>query len=85
MENIMEDTQQVINTRDMLNQALESNPSQMGQTMNDLLMAKVMAAVQDRKIEVAQTMFADNDADEEEISDDEELEQQEDEDENENT
>ena len=85
MENIMENTQQVINTRDMLNQALESNPSQMGQTMNDLLMAKVMAAVQDRKIEVAQTMFADNDADEEEISDDEELEQQEDEDENENT
>lgn len=82
----MEDTQQVINTRDMLDHALESNPSQMGQTMNDLLMAKVMAAVQNRKIEVAQTMFADNDTDEEEISDDdEELEQQEDEDENENT
>ena len=83
----MENTQQVINTRDMLDQALESNPSQMGQTMNDLLMAKVMAAVQDRKIEVAQTMFDDKDADEEEISDDddEELEQQEDEDENENT
>jgi len=83
----MENAQQVINTRDMLDQALESNPSQMGQTMNDLLMAKVMAAVQDRKIEVAHTMFADNSAEEEEFSDDDkELEQQEDEDaENENT
>ena len=85
MEKIMEDTPQIISTRDMLNHALESNPSQMGQTMNDLLMAKVMAAVQDRKIEVAQTMFADDEAEEEEFSDDDELEQQEDEDENENT
>ena len=85
MEKIMEDTPLIISTRDMLNHALESNPSQMGQTMNDLLMAKVMAAVQDRKIEVAQTMFADDDAEEEEFSDDDELEQQEDEDENENT
>lgn len=80
----MEDAQQAVGTRDMLNHALESNPSQMGQTMNDLLMAKVMAAVQDKKIEVAQAMFADDDTEEEEISD-EELEQQEDEVENEDT
>ncbi len=88
----MEDTQEVqpLTTRDMLNHALQGNPANMASVFNDLVMGKVAAAVADRKAELAQTMFADEDDSEDEeedssdLSDDEELEQQEDEAEDEN-
>ena len=83
----MEDTQEVqpLTTRDMLNQALEGNPTNMASIFNDLVMGKVAAAVADRKSQLAQTMFADqsDEEEEEDLSDDDqsdqELEQQEDE------
>lgn len=86
----MEDTQEVqpITTRDMLNQALEGNPINMASIFNDLVMGKIAGAVADRKSQLAQTMFADDQEDEDDFDDeesDEELEQQEDEAEDEDT
>lgn len=91
----MEDTQEVqpLTARDMLNHALEGNPANMASVFNDLVMGKVAAAVADRKAELAQTIFADEndegdeeeDEDDSDLSDDEELEQQEDEADNEDT
>lgn len=85
----MDDNQQqqqqevpTLNTADLLGHALEGNPSQASDTFNELMLAKIAAAIDDKKAEIASRMFDDGEPEEEET---EELEQQEDEEENENT
>ena len=50
---------------DLINYALEDNPTKMGDVFNNLVMQKVADAVSVKKQELAQSMFADGEADEE--------------------
>lgn len=74
----------VLTPADLVQQALENNPSKMGSTFNDLIMSKIVDAVATKKQELQQTMFnyaeTDQDDNEEEADSDiekkDELEQQ---------
>ena len=50
---------------DLINYALEDNPTKMGDVFNNLVMQRVADAVAAKKEELAQSMFADGEADEE--------------------
>ena len=44
--------------QDLVSQAVENNPSKMGELFNDMILQRVVDAVSQRKQEIAQTMFA---------------------------
>jgi len=66
-------------TIDLIAHALESNPTKVSDTFNDLIMTRVADAVQARKQELSNAMFDDGQEDDgEEIDDSDEQEDEED-------
>ena len=70
----MEETS--VTSVDLINYALEDNPTKMGDVFNNLVMQKVVDAVSTRKQELAQSMFdAAEEGDTEETTDQEETDE----------
>lgn len=75
-----------LTTMDLVQQAIDNNPSKLGDTFNDIIMTKIVDAVAAKKQELQQTMFGpDSDEVEHEQSEEDQvednLEQQDEEDE----
>ena len=59
-------------TSNFLDSIIAGNAAEAKENLNDLLSAKAFAALEDRKIELAKSLYANNDDQEEEMIDSEE-------------